>query len=554
MGEVSNLFAQNFDTQRLTNIDFYLWSGGLPFGWSTTGGTILEDTTDAFAGAKSVKITGTPTGSLYQDLTDINFLFNTTIRFSCWVKCSSASKAKITISDTDGNSSSDYHSGSGAWEFLSVESSIATPVDISVIIEVEGSGVANFDLAKVSLWNLDDGWYFDGVPYGDVVIESETEVEPAAGYYIGSEIRDITIIAEIEDLIDYIKFIDLMPLIPEKFHSPDTLLEDFIYQAGRYVGAWLSDIDDLPKLQDPYSIDEVYIEYLASLIGLTLVRDENTTLDGLRQQVAQAIDWYKIKGTYESLVIKAYLSGFKTNIYDFYTNDYTTFVKVEYWFVGDGPENPPGFDDTYYKSPHFGLEVVLDTLYGASSSPYLWKDEQLVSITTDVESLRPANTVPHYIALLNPITIEDEQCHTTPEQIVTKVTNHWQQRKLRFDMTDSSLAWWIDGGKYFDRPLDAFLSTITNWKVGTGNKGISPCTSGFALSNVVFQGTVDGYTIYSDRADIEFTIADNLAQEQLSELGLFLNDNTTPLVYSTFPNVDKTEGMELRIVVTVYFV
>jgi hypothetical protein len=43
-----------------------------------------------------------------------------------------------------------------------------------------------------------------------------------------------------------------------------------------------------------------------------------------------------------------------------------------------------------------------------------------------------------------------------------------------------------------------------------------------------------------------------LALSSISELGLFLNDGTTLVLASTFPDVDKTEGMELKILVTVY--
>jgi hypothetical protein len=559
----SNLFGQNFDTQRVLNGDFYTWPGALPNNWLSSGGTVVKDTADKFIGVQSLQLTGVPNGIVYQTLSNISVLYNTTIRFSCWVKASVASSARIAIYDSDGNSYSSYHTGSGVWEELVIERALAEPTYVRVVLLVESSVTANFDNVKVSLWNFDGGLNFDGTAIGDFDMEMEWSLYPSKGYYIAREFREFIIEMLFDEVITYIKFIDLLPLIPEKFHAiepdkpPSTgyLLEDFIYQIGRYVGAWMSKADELPRLQDPYAVGIDYIHFLADLINLTLVVDENSTLDSLRRQLSQAIDWYKLKGTYKALSIVTYLSGFTINIYDMYTNDYVTFIKVAEWFVADSPgENPTGLDSSYYKSPHFGVEVVLDTTYQPGSNPYLWKNDQLQSMSDSIESMRPANTVPHYIAFLNPQTIEDEDCHTTTgSNIITRVTQYWQQR-LYFDMTTSSLEWFFDGGKNFDYPLTAFLDSVSQWKLGTGNKSVSPCSSGFGLDNVVLTGTVDSYTVYDDRVEIEFTIPESVAVTGLSELALIRTDTNEDVLYSTFPSVDKTEGMELRIVVTVYFI
>lgn len=331
------------------------------------------------------------------------------------------------------------------------------------------------------------------------------------------------------------------------------LIEDFVKQMGRYVGAWLSKIDDLPKLQDPYSVGQAYIQHLAKQVNLTLVEDDDTTLVDLRKQLANVVDWYKIKGTYDALEIIAYVAGYRGNAYDLYTSDYAIFRRIEPCFAGAPGENPPGLGLAYYKSPHFVLELLLDQIFGAFPNQYLWKDAQIDRIRTSVESMRPANTVPHYSVLLNPQTTEDEQCQTTAENIITRVTQNWQQAILHLDMT-SSLDWWIDGGKYLDRPSAVFLNSITKWRLGTGNANVSPCDSGFAISNIVLSGTIDEIRIYGDRVEYDFIVPEAYVASGLHELALVKDDNVTEVLHSTFPSVDKTLGMELRVLVQIYFI
>jgi hypothetical protein len=382
---------------------------------------------------------------------------------------------------------------------------------------------------------------------------------------------------EVDIDIDYTKFLDLLPLVPEKFRSSETL-QDYLKSVGLYVGAWLSKIDEIKYLIDPYNVDPDYVQYLADLIGLPLVHSE-PALEELRNQLALAIPWYKIKGSYTSLKFIAHLLNFTVNIYDMYTNNYTTFVK-EPWFVGEEGENPPGLDATYYKSPHFGLEVLLNIVYGSGSDIYLWSDIQHVDIRTVTEYVRPVNTVPHFSLLLNPITNESGAVVTADGYIRTCIDRtNWETVFLYFDQwwlggdpmdctcynkrqyneilgeyngQGTNKGWNFDDGHNFDSFNQTFLNKIIKYKIGTGNKGVSPGAPGFVIASPVLFGTVTDKRIFSDRIEFEFVIPENVVQLGLSELGLFFADNTTMVLESTFPDIDKLEGDELRVLIQVY--
>jgi hypothetical protein len=393
--------------------------------------------------------------------------------------------------------------------------------------------------------------------------------------------RNTEFIIEVEfDLLTlYADFVDLLPLIPTKFHDSQTL-KDYIYDVGLYVGTWLSKTQELSILHDPYRVEEDYIQHLANLIGYEIIRSE-PTIDEMRNQVSQAIPWYKIKGSYYSLKYIMQLLNMTVNIYDFYTNDYSTFVK-QAWFVGEENENPPGLDSSYYKSPHFGLEVLLNIVYGSGSSEYLFSQVQKEDIYTATERVRPVNTVPHYSILLNPVTNETRNTITVDGNIKTAtLIENWITTFLYFDQgffggTPDSLAaynlheynnednysiynnagdyqgWNFDDGHNFDQVNDAFLNQIIKFKLGNGNKGIDPSTPGFALQNPVIEGIVAEKRILTDVVEFEFTIPENVVQLGLSELGLFFADGTTMVLASTFPDVDKLIDIELRILVQVY--
>jgi len=354
--------------------------------------------------------------------------------------------------------------------------------------------------------------------------------------------------------------IELINLVPEKFRDSD-ILSEFLEEMSDVVGEWLVDIDGIMELYDPWNVERAYTKYLADLLGHHLDIDDDISTYDLRKQIRQIIDWVKMKGTYHALTVVAYLSNININIYDMFTNDYVNFVEVA-WATYDEGENPTGLDSTYYKSPHFGLQVLLNTVYTVSSTGisgtetiyYLWRESMFTNWYGLVEMIRPVHTVPHYQLLLNPVTDETGEVMTVDGDIKTRVTENWHYVTLYFDMWDigSSYAWDFDDGYYFDYSYSSFISSITKYKLGTGNKGVSPDDSGFALANVVITGDIESTTIYDDRTEFKFRLDSSVVQSSISELGLFLSDETTMVVASTFPDIDKNNGVELIVTVAVY--
>ena len=115
----------------------------------------------------------------------------------------------------------------------------------------------------------------------------------------------------------------------------------------------------------------------------------------------------------------------------------------------------------------------------------------------------------------------------------------------------------FDDGDFFDWSRNTFLNSIVKWKLGTGNKGVSPDTGGFALQNVVLTSEDPGMTgqtitIYSDRTVFSFVVPEATVQNGLSELGLYLVDGSTLEVAATFPDIDKPANVELKVTVIIY--
>ena len=397
------------------------------------------------------------------------------------------------------------------------------------------------------------GIYWDSLLIAGIEITLECQT-PLDTYTIRELNNDILIETEVEFDFEYSSPIDLIQLIPLKFHD-STLLQQYIYNVGLYVGSWLSKIKLMPELWNPSTIGEDYIQYLADLIGWKLYRSDITTLTDLRKQLEFVIELYKRKGTYKSLEYITYLNKLNLNIWDMYCDSEAhynsgTFSRQE-WFVGKyAGENPSGLSASYFKTPHFGMEILLNKVYdeGLSTGEYLWKENLFTPFATQIEWTRPVNTVFHYSIFLNPKTIQNGEVMIVDGNIKTKITEDWTSVLIYFDNDK-----YFDNGKYFDASDESFINSITKWKLGTGNKGVSPGDSSFSgLENVVLTGNIDKHTKYLDRNTFEFTISSATVQNSISELGLFLSDGTTAVCYSTFPDIDKHSGIELRILVEVY--
>lgn len=408
----------------------------------------------------------------------------------------------------------------------------------------------------MATWYLDQGFHLDDgyrreisgeLSFdGDVVYRHS----PFAPHHL--EMR-----MELEADVVHAVPLDLLSLVPEKFRK-SSILQAYLRTAGIEFGQFLSSVRDIVLLLGPNTVaSATYLRHLGALIGVEFPPEDESTIAEIRKVLADAVEWYKLKGTYQSVDIIALIQSFTVNIYDMYTNDYSTFVLTD-WFVGDEDENPPGLDGSYYKSPHFGAEIVLNQIYEPSGTSlrYLWKSGMLDNFRLKIEEVRPVHTVPHYLLLLNPKTDEFGHVVTVNGEIQTKVTSDWQYGTKYFDLPDSAEAWSFDTDQMqFDTSTTSFINSVTKWVLGTGNYPSQITSSGFALQNPVLTGTIaaEDITVEDDYFQFEFIVPKGIVQLGLSELGLYIPGASDVLVVGcTFPKLDKTSLVEVRVVVQVY--
>lgn len=170
------------------------WSKGTsvaPDGWSMTGvaGSVARESTEVKVGTYAMKIISGGS-SVYASEYDLeiqarmvqsiktksvkfsNYLPGKTIKFGMWVKCSSASKARIYINDGVARSNSSYHTGGGDWEFLEIEHQVDdNPTTLLLGAEVASSAVTA---------------YFDG----GVLVEGDTIFTDLRGTNVYARNRD----------------------------------------------------------------------------------------------------------------------------------------------------------------------------------------------------------------------------------------------------------------------------------------------------------------------------------------------------------------------------
>jgi hypothetical protein len=436
--------------------------------------------------------------------------------------------------------------------------------------------MAVWDIEKVYFDGKGGVYYFDDP--SDVYFDQEgdfnniltIECDAPTQQYISNEFSDCLIEVGTDVDADYSKYLELIQLVPEKFRG-SVLLNEYLDEVGLFVGSWLSKIDNMLELSNPNTVGDKYIGYLADMINFSLTRGETTSLTELRRQLNQAVDWYKIKGTYQSFKIAAYICGYGLNIYDMYTKDYVNFIPKPWFTATEAGENPEGLDSSYYKSPHIGLEIPLNIVHGTK----LWEVNFLEPFDKYVEEVRPANTVPHYSILLNPETDESEDVRVNPGNIKTRVMVDWNFTRLYFNaLSDSRVIDHLsqlvhdnaneqvrsyytqiinfDNSFIFDYSEDAFIANITKWKLGNGNKGRSPDELGIVdLENVVLSGDIETIEIHKEYLDFKFTVPKATVQDGISELGLYLTNNTTITVMALFPDIDKGNDVDLHVTVRV---
>ena len=218
------------------------------------------------------------------------------------------------------------------------------------------------------------------------------------------------------------------------------------------------------------------------------------------------------------------------------------------WFVGAEDENPAGLSSNYYKSPHYGVEIHLGRLIDSDS---LFTAETGEDLIFDAEKTRPAHTVAHYRLRLQGDTNESGDARTLPQNIMTAVTDDWTYQTVFFDDADadSNIDQFDESGE-FDNSENSFLNGITTWKLGTGNYGISPDESAFALSSVVLTDTDVEYEILPTKIRFTFTVPKASTATDLTEAGLY--SGSTLMVGMTFPKIDLTSDFEMKVVIDVY--
>jgi len=357
--------------------------------------------------------------------------------------------------------------------------------------------------------------------------------------------------------------VDLLKVFPEKFHSSE-LLQAYFDTYEYYLDDFITKTGSLLQLQDPNEVSATYLQRLANLLNFKLSNPDSVSDAIRRNELIGAVDWYKMKGTYESLLLIALWVKFDFTIYDKYTNDYSTFVDQE-WFVGEEDENPTGLDSTYYKSPHFGLSVSLNQVRDAGTydegylDRHLWRPSLFVGITDHVEKTRPVNTVPSYLIEHNCLTDETlAAVEIATTETVTKIVGTWPASKLVFDGDGLSTPnqRYFDNGDQFDQDPSSYIATITGWKLSTGGGSgmldLTQDSSSYSLDNVVLTGTVDGYSVSDSEIQIWFTVPQATVQYDISQLGLYVQIPSEELIIaSTFPEINKGSSTALKVIVTI---
>ena len=412
-------------------------------------------------------------------------------------------------------------------------------------------------------WSLDEGWHLDQSAAAEIEGEGTLELSFAA---VLRPFSDLEIVGTLDSSTNfqYSVFLDLLRLLPLKFHQPESKHEifvEFVREVELEMGIWQTRVRDMVKLANPNTVtSRAYLNHLAELIGLELPPEDESTEDEIRRSIAQAIDWYKVKGTYESLNILSLIQQFTVNLFDMYTKDYISFLLTD-WFVGEEDENPEGLDSTYYKSPHFGVEIVLNRTYsvgtstgsgsgdsgGSGGSIYLWQAAYLDNLHAAVEQTRPVHTVPHYILLLSPTTDEFDNVIEVAGNIQTKVLVDWQISSKYFD---EAPPWNFDDGVNLDASVEAFVKSITRWELGTGFGDIDSPT--WSVADPAITGSIDlaNIVISQEEVTFSFIVPKAVVQSGITELGLYTSTDDLVLG-STFPALDKDGRVELRVVVTV---
>lgn len=117
------------------------------FSLSGTGAAVARESSIIKNGSYSAKITyGSADAQLLYDHPLFQSYQGRKMKLGFWVYTAVANQARVKIDDGVGSSQSDYHTGGGGWEFLTVEHDMdAAATRLRVICFVDIAGVAYFD-------------------------------------------------------------------------------------------------------------------------------------------------------------------------------------------------------------------------------------------------------------------------------------------------------------------------------------------------------------------------------------------------------------------------
>lgn len=139
----------------LKNGDMEIWSAGTssaPDNWTLTGtGATVARSSTKKRGSYAAQVTyGSADAYLYQDYADYVYFQSGKVTVGVWVKCSTASIARLIINDGVGTTASSYHTGGGSYELLEVTRTIdGSASQLRIELHVENTGNAIFDIVKL---------------------------------------------------------------------------------------------------------------------------------------------------------------------------------------------------------------------------------------------------------------------------------------------------------------------------------------------------------------------------------------------------------------------
>lgn len=150
------------------NGDVEVWAAGTaaaPSGWTLVGAsaTAAQNLTNFKHGLYSTDLARagadaslTQRLDLVADQGPATWWRGRSLSFGCWVRCATASRARLVIDDGVGNSASPYHTGGGAFEWLTVTRTIDSgALEVTVKLQVDtGNATAQFDGATACLGAL----------------------------------------------------------------------------------------------------------------------------------------------------------------------------------------------------------------------------------------------------------------------------------------------------------------------------------------------------------------------------------------------------------------